>query len=354
MRLPLVSAALALVVVALPATALADIVWRGDFETNDLSQWNEQTGPVGERVTIVADPVREGMYAARVEIRPGDLGNGMLNRVEFGYHPPAEGFEGSERWYAWSAMQDADAPIGASWHVFTYWEAEVLYTPAITFRLYAGNELRFCTYAGGETVHWTTTFEPGMWHDFVFHVVWSPDPTVGLVELYYDGELVLPAVSTATMFTLGDGSGTPNFIHQGMIRDETLGVNEVFYYDGMVEATALEDVMPSGDDTSGGSATSGVDTSGGEASESLTDASASGSDSATASGSASATSSASGATTTAGSASGGSGDETTGASGAPQDEGDGGCGCSQRGGAGWAGLGLLLLATRRASRRRRG
>ena len=50
-------------------TARAEVVWRGGLEPGDLSEWNEFTGPVEERVTIVDDPVRDGMYAARIEIR---------------------------------------------------------------------------------------------------------------------------------------------------------------------------------------------------------------------------------------------------------------------------------------------
>lgn len=337
----LVRSATCIAVLASPATAAAEIVWRGDFETADLSQWNETTGPVAERVTFVQDPVREGMYAARMEIRPGDLGNGDLNRVEYGYHPPAEGFEGSERWYAWSAMQDASLPLGASWHSFTYWEAEVLYTAALTFRLYAGNEMTFCSYVGGEQVHWTRTFEPGVWHDFVLHVVWSADATEGLVELWYDGELVVPATSVATMFTLPGGGATPNFLHQGMIRDETLAQTEVFFYDGFVEATAAEDVMPGASDTSGG--TSADDS--GSASADDGDASSSADDATGASTIGSASDAgddeSSASTMTAG-------DDGSGTSGM-QDEGGGGCGCGQPTSSGWAWLlaGVGLRARRR-------
>ena len=174
--------AVALAIASWSPFAAAEIVWRGGFEPGDLSEWNEFTGPVDERVTIVDDPVRDGMYAARVEIRPGDLGNGGLNRVEFGHHPPEVGFAGSERFYAWSMLIPQDVAVGAGWHLVTYWEAEVLYTNAMSFRLYADNLFNFATFVGGEQVHWSTTFEQGMWHDFVLHVVWSPDPSTGLVE----------------------------------------------------------------------------------------------------------------------------------------------------------------------------
>lgn len=267
--------ALGVGVAATPAVASADILWSGDFETADLGQYGEFTGPVNERVTIVTDPVREGTYAARVEIRPGDLGNGNLNRVELGYHPPMEGFQGSERWYAFSAMQDPDAPLGDSWHAFAYWEADVLYTGTLVFGLHPGGELRFDTRVGDDETQFSTWFEPGVWHDFALHVVWSPDPQEGLVELWYDGEQVVPPTPVATMHTMAGGAAATNFFHIGMIRDETIPETEVFFYDRVLEATDAEDVMggdePQGtssdggvDDTGAGASTKGDDTSAGD------------------------------------------------------------------------------------------
>ncbi|HWB76568.1 MAG TPA: polysaccharide lyase [Nannocystaceae bacterium] len=312
----------------LPCTAHADIVWRGDFESGDVSQWNEQVGPVADRVSIVEDPVREGMYAARVEIRPGDLGIGDLNRVELGYHPPRASFEGSERWYAWSVMQDAYAPLGASWHAFTYWEATMISTAALSFRLYAGNAINFATFVGGEQVQWESTFEPGVWHDFVLHVVWSGDASEGLVELWYDGEQVVPATSVATMFTVGDVAA-PNFLHIGMIRDDQLTVDEVFFYDGVIEATSQEDLMPSASDTSGGAS----DESTGANDESTSDAPATTTTS----------------TTNATSEDGGS---SSGA--AADDDAEEGCGCASERPAGALGvLAVLLFRRRRPAHRPR-
>jgi hypothetical protein len=247
--------ALGVGVAATPALASADILWSGDFETADLGQYNEFTGPVNERVTIVTDPVRQGTYAARVEIRPGDLGNGNLNRVELGYHPPMEGFQGSERWYAFSAMQDPDAPLGDSWHAFAYWEADVLYTGTLVFGLHPGGELRFDTRVGDDETQFSTWFQPGVWHDFALHVVWSPDPQEGLVELWYDGEQVVPPTPVATMHTMAGGAAATNFFHIGMIRDETIPQTEVLFYDRVLEATDAEDVM--GDDEPGGTSSDG-------------------------------------------------------------------------------------------------
>lgn len=239
--LPLATLASLLV---LSTRAQAEVVWRGGFEPGDLSEWNEFTGPVDERVTIVDDPVRDGMLAARVEIRPGDLGNGDLNRVEMGYHPPGGWTEGTERYYAWSLMMPAEVELGDAWHLLTYFEAEVLYTNSMSFRLYGDGTLSFCTFVGGEVVHWSAPFVQGEWHDFVLHVVWSPDPGSGVVELWYDDELVLPATNVATMHTDDGGTAHSSFLHQGVLRYEGITTTEVLFVDGTMEATLLSDVMP--------------------------------------------------------------------------------------------------------------
>jgi hypothetical protein len=53
--------ALSLLTVSAPASAA--IVWRGDFETNDLTQWDYTQHP--ERWTFVTNPVKQGTRAGR-------------------------------------------------------------------------------------------------------------------------------------------------------------------------------------------------------------------------------------------------------------------------------------------------
>ena len=39
----------------------------------------------------------------------------------------------------------------------------------------------------------------GRWHDFAVHVLWSRDFDKGFVEVWFDGELVVPRAKTATL-----------------------------------------------------------------------------------------------------------------------------------------------------------
>jgi len=330
--------------------ARAEVVWRGGFESGDLSEWNEFTGPVDERVTIVDDPVRDGLLAARVEIRPGDLGNGGLNRVEMGYHPPGGWGEGTERYYAWSLMIPDDVVIGDAWHLLTYFEAEVLYTNSMSLRLYGDGTLSFGTFVGGEVVHWSTPFEQGMWHDFVLHVVWSPDVETGVVELWYDDELVLPATNVATMHTGGDGVARPNFLHQGVLRYEGISETEVLYVDGTMEATALADVMPEPGATTTGEG--GVDTTAGDDDGTTSDGSSDAGELDTSADDDGAMTSDDAATDASATASATDGSEDTTGAAPPQSEGDGGCSCDSNLPTRWPGLLLVWLLTRLRRRRR--
>jgi hypothetical protein len=39
----------------------------------------------------------------------------------------------------------------------------------------------------------------GKWHDFAVHILWSRDPQKGFVEVWFDGEKVVPLTKTATL-----------------------------------------------------------------------------------------------------------------------------------------------------------
>src|SRR5207253_5265167 len=94
---------------------------------------------------------------------------------------------------------------------------------------------------GGENgaVVWTAPLQRSIWNDFVFHVRWSPDPQVGFVELYHQGKLVLSKLSIATQF-----AGMKNYLKMGLYRDAAVKEAGIVYHDGVVQATALEDVLP--------------------------------------------------------------------------------------------------------------
>src|SRR5262245_3931455 len=67
--------------VALSAPAALD--WQGDFETGDFGQWGDfHVQAVAGGATIVTSPVRQGSYAARFVVKPGDTPIDPAERAE--------------------------------------------------------------------------------------------------------------------------------------------------------------------------------------------------------------------------------------------------------------------------------
>jgi hypothetical protein len=100
------------------------------------------------------------------------------------------------------------------------------------------NDTMFFIVANGD-VQWThAPITRGTWHDFVLHVMWSADPDYGFVELWYDGEIIVPLTNVATLFSAAD----TNYLKQGLYRDELTEPTAFLYHDGMVVGTTLDDV----------------------------------------------------------------------------------------------------------------
>lgn len=223
---------------ALSTAARANVIWRGDYETNDLSQWASIEG-ITSRFTMVTSPVRQGKYALRLELRQGDFINGGdRNEVD----APETCTEGMERYYAWSTMFDLTYPSNPSWQVFTQWHhSGFTLSPPLEMDIH-GEVISIGSAApvGNDTIPlWQAPLVRGVWHDFVVHVMWSADATVGFVELWYDGKLGLELRHHQTLY-----AGQTAYMKQGLYRDSTISPTAIVYHDGMVVGTTLADVAP--------------------------------------------------------------------------------------------------------------
>src|SRR3989440_4827403 len=223
------SAAAALCLIA--TQARASVVWRGDFESNDLSQWSKVDG-LASRLTVVSSPVRQGSHALRVELRSGDVAsNGTRNEL---VRTDAE-TEGTDRYYAWSTMFDASYPIANTWQVFTQWHhSGCCGSPPLEFDV-NGQTLsldRNPPSNSGTVALWSTPLVRGVWHDFVMHVVWSSNPDLGFIELWYDGQKAIDGKAVQTLFP-----GMVNYLKQGLYRDSSISAGGVGYHDGMTVRT---------------------------------------------------------------------------------------------------------------------
>jgi MYXO-CTERM domain-containing protein len=225
-----------LLAVLVPGLSWAGIVWKGDFETGDLSQYSGMQRVSADRLQVVASPVAQGRYALMATVRQGDDPiNSSGNRNELYYQGREQ--EGSEYYYHWQVLFPADYPSEKTWQVFTQWHHNgCCGSPPVEFFVY-GEEIRLTL--TDSVTPWSTKLVRGQWQDFVFHVKWSSDPAVGFVELWHNGQRVLSRYAHATMYA-GDGI----YLKLGLYRSDTVQPVGVVYHDGFTQATQLEDVLP--------------------------------------------------------------------------------------------------------------
>jgi hypothetical protein len=125
------------VLACLPAVAQGRVLWRGDFETGDLSQWTKSQIVSPDRLKVVSSPVAQGTKAVRVEVRQGDnpIGaSGNRNELVYMSNEP----QGTERYYRWQTMFDPSYPSEATWQVFTQWHhSGDSGSPPVEFDVYA-------------------------------------------------------------------------------------------------------------------------------------------------------------------------------------------------------------------------
>ena len=173
----------------------AEVIWRGDFETGTMEQW--KGAPKSDSIKIVTEPVREGKYALRIDGTNAAMGKGH-DRIEFQHQPKAPGTsEGTERYFGWSVYFPKKLVDGS--HTVGYFETRNSWSRLMAFEA-RGEDIKFST-RQPYTLHWTGKgkFTAGRWHDFALHVLWSRDPKKGFVEVWFDGEKVVPKTMTATL-----------------------------------------------------------------------------------------------------------------------------------------------------------
>ncbi|HYO57524.1 polysaccharide lyase [Archangium sp.] len=222
----------------LPTLASASTVWKGDFETGNLSQWDREQSVSSSRLLVVSSPVREGRYALKTTVRQGDDPiDSSGNRNELLYLDREA--PGSEFFYKWSTFFPSNFPRSPKWQIFTQWHhAGSGGSPPLEFYV-VDDQLRLRVGGSSGKIVWRAPLQRAQWNDFVLHVKWSPDPKVGFIELYHGGKRVLPLMKVATQY-----SGQRNYLKLGLYRDASISQEGVVFHDGVIQATRLEDVMP--------------------------------------------------------------------------------------------------------------
>lgn len=261
------SRALALGVTTLVTTFIrpagAEVLFRGDLETGDLSQWDYLLKEEG--LSVVTEPVAQGKYAAKVTITKNELWTNGLNRVEV-QHQPDDAYltEGKEVYYAFSFF--LPQTLTGDNHQLLYFETKETYEQVLQLAV-EGEHVRFATQKPAWKVHWEADGKvtAGKWHRVAIHVKWAASADAGQVDLWFDGEQVVTAGKAQTFL------GKAAFVQHGILRD-TIEQVETLYFDDARAGTTLDDVLPgalpSGGSGGGGGASGGVSSSGGAGSPS--------------------------------------------------------------------------------------
>ncbi|MSR55716.1 MAG: hypothetical protein EXS09_20910 [Gemmataceae bacterium] len=228
-------AAMFLAALFLSATHVsAEVLWRGDFETGDTKQW--PGAPKSDAVKVVKDPVREGKYALRID-GTNAAKKGKLDRIELQHQPKAPGTaEGTERYFGWSVY--LPQKLTDAHHSLGYFETRNSWSQLLAFEVKGENILFTTRVPYARQWNGKGKMTPGRWHDFALHIFWSRDAKKGFVELWFDGEKVVPLTKTATL-----KDENVAFFQIGLLR-ETSEVPETIIIDRVIEATTLADVTP--------------------------------------------------------------------------------------------------------------
>ena len=233
LRRPLISFSFAILAAFTPSLR-AEVIWRGDFETGTTEQWGGD--PKIGIFKVVQEPVRAGKYALRID-GTNAARNGANDRIEFQHQPkPAGTAEGSERYFGWSVF--LPQALTPDMHALGFFETRNSWRQLMSVEA-RGEDLQYSTRVP-YSLRWKGPgkLTPGRWHDFALHVLWSKDAAKGFVEFWFDGELVVPRASTATL--LDENAA---FFQIGLFR-ATTEVAEAVIIDEVSEATTLAEVTP--------------------------------------------------------------------------------------------------------------
>jgi hypothetical protein len=253
-------AMMAVLVPALSAMAQSsDVIWKGDFEAGQSSfsgnctagenQWCNDQIIRPAQMQAVTSPTVQGKYAARFEVKFGDVYRTYSDSRTLMTGPTTLWEdEGSERWYRWQSMW----PVG---YVGTYPKWDQLSTPSARSNggsvvewhhdangavetgsapLYIGandTEIWMClvdqaTSDCRETINLAKLIR-GHWHDIVLHAKWSSNPAIGFLDIWIDGVHVLPMHYGSNKYP-----NMRNYLVVGLYRNGEIGDPNLTYADG--------------------------------------------------------------------------------------------------------------------------
>lgn len=221
--------------------ASAEILFKADFETGDLSQFGGTSkGAKPGHIEVVTDIVHSGKYAGRFSIHEDDVFNAQQLRVQVN-GPKVTVKEGTDTFMSfWMYMKDAPKDRDN----FFYWEGSPPpgYNNVMTWWVEpkkdgAGTAVKYGTgNLGRKGVLWEGDFTVGKWHQLGMHIHWSEDADKGNAKLWWDGVVVLDKkVQTK-------GPQTDYFCQPGIHRSPHTKSVDTIYFDDFICATTLDEI----------------------------------------------------------------------------------------------------------------
>jgi hypothetical protein len=222
------------------------VIFKGDFETGDFSQWSSiPTTGGGGTATIGAAPVVQGQYAAKFVTPPSPT---QHSRVEVDGRSITYG---TRTIVEYDFMVDPSTPFGtngrfeaAQWHPYS----DPCYGGGLQLRddmsmrfSFAGGRVLStgggCTYEHSRS--WLVgTLVKGHWYHVKMDVMWHADPSIGFTHVWMDGVEVIPPTFMGTASTGETGTTPRNFrFRQGIYRVLPFNNTSTFYADGMTVQT---------------------------------------------------------------------------------------------------------------------
>ncbi|WP_422926996.1 heparin lyase I family protein [Singulisphaera sp. PoT] len=221
--------------------AMAEILFKGDFETGDFSQFSGISRKVKPgHIEVDTEVVHSGKYSGRFSIHEDNVFNKRQLRVQAN-GPKVRVKEGDDTFVSFylcmkEAPKDRDnffywegSPPPGWNNVMTWWVEPKPDGSGTLIKYGTGN-------LGRKGVHWEADFKVGEWHQLGMHIHWSEDPTRGNAKLWWDGEVVLDKkVQTK-------GPQTEYFSQPGIHRDPHRKSVDTIYFDDILCATTLEEI----------------------------------------------------------------------------------------------------------------
>lgn len=166
--------------------------WYYDFESGSTDDWRFVHEAVDGRVRVVEEPVREGRYAVALTGDAADEGPGEPVRAQL--DGPLLFQEGDDAFIGWSTYFPKDIPdvVDDDWFVFFQFHGEPFgMSPPVSFDRSNEDGRQVIDLARGERYGfdnpWSMPLQTDRWIDFVVHIGFSRDQSVGFIELWVDG-----------------------------------------------------------------------------------------------------------------------------------------------------------------------